>query len=182
MKPPAEQELVDALQVAECERRRQQTKRDRLLIDTRAHRGEREVEFLTRAARQTHGLRERDPLTDPAARGRVRDEPEVRDRDTGEILLPLRATDRACLLEERRHDAARVASDSDGGGVQCLVGAQGVRWNQQALTRPRRGARGREKRCELVTTRGEEDDVDSERQRTGCGTCGSRSIRHRTPN
>jgi len=159
--------------------------RDGLLIDLRAHCGDRRFDFSAVPSAQRAEIGDRHPLP-VGARGTagVGNQPEIGDGDLRAVGLTPRAAARAGLIEERRWLAECVASDPGGGLVERLVGAERVRRQPRLVAQASADTDRPEQNGELGTARSEQNDIDGEGDATGDRrrACGRRSIRHRTPN
>src|SRR5262249_35863042 len=96
----AEQKLVDALELAERERRRNESKRNRLQIHLRSHGGHGRFDLLSLARAQCPELGEPTPLCCGTNRSDIRHKTEVGDGDVRLLLLTTSRAIRAGLMQE----------------------------------------------------------------------------------
>ena len=114
MQPTPKQQLVGLLQLTERERWRQQTKRDRRLVEPQANRLERRVQQRALTRRQRRNVREREPraLVVAGNGAPLRHHADVRDRKIGLSRMTPPITKCANLLEPRRLDLRRFGRNA----------------------------------------------------------------------
>ena len=114
MQTPTEQQLVCLLQLAQRERRRKQSKRNRRLIESSPNRLERTVEHRSMARRKRRDIRQRKQAVISPSRHR-RALRNYGDERHGQLCFGRMATtitERADLLDPRRFDVRRRSRDA----------------------------------------------------------------------